>query len=700
MQRSTPDMQVRQWFRPPRLLLVLFVGTMLSFLAGLGYFGWQSLERNRVLEEAGVRTGLSRSAELISSDIRGRLTDFDGQLVRLSMVPVGELDAAAASAVKNLGDDALIVAFEGDTVMAYPTQRLLYRPTVAVPDEPDPQVFGIGEAYEERNEDYPRAILYYRDLADTEQSPDVRAGALYRLARSQRNLGRAADALATYAELERLTSAWVAERPADLYARATKARLLEELGRRSELIDEAHRLDRDLHNGRWPLTRAQYLTYTQNIERWLGKAAAGAPNEIALAMASSVEDLWQQWQRDISSAGNLSGRGMVVEQGRPIFRMWRGTNERLLALIGGEDFMRDQIVDALNPLLSQHEVGIVLTDRVSNFTLEHALPKATGSASVPRDTLRYDALPEDTMLPWNLRVVSARQGPNEALFARNRTLLVLAVGVLALLVVAGSYFSGRAITREMEAARLQSDFVAAVSHEFRTPLTLLRQFSDLLADGRVSNEEERHQYYAALQRGTRRLTRLVEDLLDFGRMEAGSHGFRFVNVDVRAWIDHVLADFADQFRGHGYQVELEWRVPSGAVIHADQAAISRALWNLLDNAVKYSPASKTISVSGSSSDGKLTVSVRDRGIGVPASERRAIFRKFVRGTMSDGNVVKGTGLGLALVDQIMRAHGGEVRLDSTSPEGSTFSLVLPVANAGQAVPHRAQEPVMPTGVES
>ena len=121
-------------------------------------------------------------------------------------------------------------------------------------------------------------------------------------------------------------------------------------------------------------------------------------------------------------------------------------------------------------------------------------------------------------------------------------------------------------------------------------------------------------------------------------------------------------------------------------------ALSRALWNLLDNAVKYSPSSKTIWIGGTIGDGKLTVSVRDRGIGVPHADRRAIFRKFVRGSMPDGSVVRGTGLGLALVEQIMHAHGGEVRLDSTSPDGSTFSLVLPITVPANAVATRAQAP--------
>ncbi len=184
----------------------------------------------------------------------------------------------------------------------------------------------------------------------------------------------------------------------------------------------------------------------------------------------------------------------VVAPDRSMFRIWRGTSERFLALVGGPGFLKDQVIDPLNMLLTEREVGIVLSDRANQFTLSHALPAARGEESTPGNALRFDQLMGDTNLPWDLRVVSASRGPDEAQFAQSRTLLVLAIGVLALLVVAGSYFSGRAMTREMEAARLQSEFVAAVSHEFRTPLTSMRQFTDLLADGRVSNEEDRHAY--------------------------------------------------------------------------------------------------------------------------------------------------------------------------------------------------------------
>jgi signal transduction histidine kinase len=235
------------------------------------------------------------------------------------------------------------------------------------------------------------------------------------------------------------------------------------------------------------------------------------------------------------------------------------------------------------------------------------------------------------------------------------------------------------MTREMEAVQLKSDFVAAVSHEFRTPLTLLRQFSDLLVEDRVSSEQERRRYYGALQRGTRRLTRLVEDLLDFGRMEAGSRAYRFQRLDAQQWFGSVTKEFADEVQNKGYRLEVSWSCPSRLVLQADEEAIGRAFWNLLDNAVKYSPGCKTIWVSADCEGGRVTIGVRDQGVGVPIDEQRAIFRKFVRGAATNTQVVKGTGLGLALVEQIVEAHGGEVRLVSAVGDGSTFSIVLPAA---------------------
>jgi two-component system phosphate regulon sensor histidine kinase PhoR len=346
----------------------------------------------------------------------------------------------------------------------------------------------------------------------------------------------------------------------------------------------------------------------------------------------------------------------------------------LVALVSGPGFVDHHVVGPLQGLLQRQGVGLLLADGEGQTVVASRVTTRSQTQSVVRTMA-------DTRLPWTLRVVSADPQADFTRLAARRWLFAGALAFMALLAVAGSYFSLRAMTREIQAARAQSEFVAAVSHEFRTPLTSLRQFTDLLADGRVSDEADRQKYYAALRRGTRRLTQLVENLLDFGRMEAGFYRFALQPVRAKALVERVTAEFGDEARERGYKVNLTWDGDE-PLIDADAAALGRALWNLLDNAVKYSPECKTIWVDGVAQNGSFTVSVRDRGLGVPAQEHQAIFRKFVRGSVSDGSAVKGTGLGLALVDQIVQAHRGTVTVESTVGQGSIFTIVLPALREG------------------
>jgi signal transduction histidine kinase len=507
------------------------------------------------------------------------------------------------------------------------------------------------------------------------RAPDagIRAGALVRLARNQRKAGQPRAALETYKELATVGGASLGGWPAELRARKASCDLLEELQDHAALEVEAKKLHDDLHRARWPLTRSTYLYLTAEVRRWLANTAdrAAASTVIALSLAASVDSLWERWQRDPSALSLPNNQGRLVSHERSVFLLWRGTDSRLVALVSGPGFLEKHVVEPLRPLLQQQAVGLVLADAEGQSLFAYQTTTDGQNHSVLRTMA-------DTRLPWTLRVLSADPRADLARLATRRWLLFGGLGFLGLLAVAGSYFSVRAITRELQAARLQSDFVAAVSHEFRTPLTSLRQFTDLLADGRVSDEADRQKYYAALRRGTRRLTRLVENLLDFGRMEAGFYKFAMEPVRARDLVEHVAAEFGEEVRNRGYQVELGWAGSDRAEIQADEAALGRALWNLLDNAVKYSPTCKTIWVSGTAVNGSVRIDVRDRGIGVPPEEQRAIFQKFVRGTVPTSATVKGTGLGLALVDQIVQAHGGTVTVESAVGEGSTFAIVLPV----------------------
>jgi signal transduction histidine kinase len=666
-------MSILHWLRPPRHLLVLFVGTTFALLAGLGWLGWRSVQQDRAVEVQRIRARLEASTDLIAVEIRQELTDIDEQLLRLSVVPLDTLDLAATTYTQSLGDDAVVTVFADEAVRAFPSERLLYYPAVPMIEDPFVPSFAVGEEYEFASRDYRSAIVYFQHLADEADEP-IRAGALVRLARNQRKAGQLDQALATYRELARMKVASVGGRPAELVARRAQCALLEELGRRADLRKEADQLVRDLHGGRWRLTRATYLYFAGETERWLTATGASeqerrGPGATALSLAAGVDLLWDRWQRDRRAPDMLAGRSGLVSQERAMFLMWRGTADRLVALVAGPGFLKHYLVDRLEGVLQRQGVGVVLADGEGRSIVSHELAGPQGQSA-----LRTMA---DTRLPWTLRVVSADPREDLSQLAARRRLLLGGLGFLALLVLAGSYFSARAMTREIEAARLQADFVAAVSHEFRTPLTLLRQFSDLLAEGRVTSEEERHQFYAALQRGTRRLTGLVENVLDFRRTEAGTHVLVLQPLRAKDWMARVTAEFQQEMHGQGYRLEVEWNAPDGLIVRADEAALGRAVWNLLDNAVKYSPECKTIWVNGSFDNSSLKISVRDLGIGVPAEEQRRIFGKFVRGSSPLGRAVKGTGLGLALVEQIVGGHHGHVRVDSSVGKGSTFSIHLP-----------------------
>jgi signal transduction histidine kinase len=280
-------------------------------------------------------------------------------------------------------------------------------------------------------------------------------------------------------------------------------------------------------------------------------------------------------------------------------------------------------------------------------------------------------------LPWTL-YVSASPGAGIAGLTSRQRLLLLVFGVLAAVLFAGAYFILRAISRELRVARLQSDFVAAVSHEFRSPLSSLCQISEMLARDRFPTEELRRKSYTVLESESQRLRRLVESVLDFGRIQAGAYGYHFEPLELCSFTGSLVEAFQAKVAADGYRVERSGDAPE-VYVQADREALSRALWNLLDNAVKYSPECRTVWVEIGRQEGSVTVTVRDQGIGIPPHEQREIFNKFVRGAESKARSIKGTGIGLAMVREIVRAHGGEIRVSSEPGHGSRFTMKMRTA---------------------
>jgi signal transduction histidine kinase len=252
-------------------------------------------------------------------------------------------------------------------------------------------------------------------------------------------------------------------------------------------------------------------------------------------------------------------------------------------------------------------------------------------------------------------------------------LLVLAIGV-------GSWLIVTDLNRQLTLARQKTDFVSNVSHELKTPLTSIRMFSELLAEGRVTDPVKQRSYLSIITAETARLSRLINNVLDFARIERGEKKYHFQTCD----LNNLLRETAETYRPHleANGIQFDCELPdSPVIVNGDRDALAQVIVNLLSNAEKYSDSRKEIGVRLEQQSSPLPyveLKVLDRGLGVPDGSEEKIFEQFYRAHDSLSSGIQGSGLGLTLARQIARAHGGEVVYESREGGGSCFTLRLPL----------------------
>lgn len=254
-------------------------------------------------------------------------------------------------------------------------------------------------------------------------------------------------------------------------------------------------------------------------------------------------------------------------------------------------------------------------------------------------------------------------------------LILLLTGTLVLSVL----FVYRNISREIKFAQLKSDFVSNVSHELRTPLALISMFAETLEMNRVNSEEKKREYYNIISSETNRLGKIVNSLLNFSKMEAGKREYKMEEHELNSLVGDVLDTYNFHLTNKGFSAE-QILFDGKLRIKCDKEALSEALINLLDNAVKYSSEIKKIVISTGYDDSFVFVEIKDFGIGIPDEHQKKIFEKFFRVSSGLVHNTKGTGMGLSIVKQIVDAHGGSVIVNSRLNEGSTFRVRLPELN--------------------
>jgi signal transduction histidine kinase len=248
--------------------------------------------------------------------------------------------------------------------------------------------------------------------------------------------------------------------------------------------------------------------------------------------------------------------------------------------------------------------------------------------------------------------------------------------ILGMTLLAG-YLLMRDVNREMQMAEVRSHFVANVSHELKTPLTSIRMFAETLAMGRAGDERTRAEYLDLIVNESERLSRLVDNVLDFSRIE---HGKKIYRMQPASPANPVRAaaramQYALSQQGFTLKTEIDESLP---LLMLDVDAMEQAILNLLTNAMKYSGESRVVELVLKRSGDEAVISVTDHGLGIRRDDQARIFEKFYRVRSPNTEPIPGTGLGLTLAAHIVRAHNGRLEISSDAGAGSTFSIHIPI----------------------
>jgi len=263
--------------------------------------------------------------------------------------------------------------------------------------------------------------------------------------------------------------------------------------------------------------------------------------------------------------------------------------------------------------------------------------------------------------------------------ARSRTLVMgMVIAALLVTILVGGFVVFRSVTREIAVAQEKTTFAANVSHELKTPITSIRLFSEMIREGRVRSPEKQRQYLDLMVAESKRLSHLINNVLDFTRIERGEKIYNLEDVDVAETTRRVMEGMTVHLENSGFRVTF---LASAEVlrVRADSEALEQVLINLLSNAEKYSKEKKEIEVAVEREGRNAVIAVRDRGIGVPPARAKKIFEKFYRVDSRLTSRNRGTGLGLSIARSIARDHGGDVAYSPREGGGSQFQIRLPLA---------------------
>jgi signal transduction histidine kinase len=562
-----------------------------------------------------------------------------------------------------------------------------------------------GQQLEFQQKKYRQALAsYQKDFGQT-SNPQIKGELMSSIARVQKKSALFRDAVQTYKVIARdyndiLTTGGV---PLGLAAQSEISSLLLTTGDTLSALKTISDLYQDLINRRWMLERAQYDFFLQHLNESINNIfSQGRLTEPKQSYqnAFTVLEAEEKNKRKITerllafqenAGADLKAKVTpVLEESQNSARRFTlevGEHTYLVSLLGqytrnesrgneirglllNADYLRDSVLNqVLKSNVNSEKISWIVKGRD-----EKAILKSENS---PSGSITIRTNFEGGFPPWFVELYQNDPDLFETFLFSRRGIYFYAFILLAGILLFGLILTNRTIAHELELSKMKSDFVSTISHEFKSPLSSIRQLAEMLQSGRVPSENRRQEYYDVLVEQSERLTLLIDNILDFAKIEEGRKKFDFQMMDTGSLLQQIVSVIQDQVRHKDFVIRLEIEKPLPA-IKADRESMTQAITNLIDNAVKYSGEARDIIVRAFEEGQYLIITVKDFGIGIKKEETDKIFERFYRGGDELTRTVKGSGLGLTLVKQIVEAHHGKVLVESEPGHGSTFSVKLPL----------------------
>ncbi len=703
--------------RQKKLLIIFFFTVFLPSVL-LSVFGVRAIRSERYELIKQIEDEQRRAAGAIKSRIDSQFKDAEIMLHNLVQLPAfsaKEYKTISDLIVSRLDDNKFIeqafVVYNGEEPFFPLFQPASFR-VFSSPSFPQADfqegILKRAEEFEFEERRYRDAISLYKQLFSLSENRNIQAQMLNNIGRCFVQLKDYKRAIESYLNIINDYSDCLnpSGQPLNLVVRLQMIDCYRRLKDTGNLLESALLLYRDVLEKPWGLNEDQFNFYSSMVEEVFSdrktQSSKSLRDEKYFREFAEVKELYNEKRKswkDINAIKldiipELKRRMIQSSPYKPQpFRDSKTINDRdflvFAVMIPDKTGLKSLGILGikihneylLNEVLRKVIQNFPFSGETSVFISDTSGRILYGSNNTPDAISQVTEFFEDNFPPWRMGF-SRAETQGLSFTDLKKSFYFWTVLTLVVVLTFGAVLIIRTIIHEMGIIKIKSDFVSSVSHEFKTPLTSINALIERLKKGKVKDATKMNQYFSVISHDTDKLTRFVRNILDFSKIEEGKKEYDFVETGIAQWLDQLVKTF----RTNTFQekVHIQVNIPKDLPpLFLDRDAISRALLNLFENAVKFSPSKREIHFQVKREGENVIMKVSDQGIGIPRNELDRIFDKFYQGKSSSKLSVRGTGLGLTLVKHTVEAHGGRISVQSQLGKGSTFSLIFPIKEKGE-----------------